>query len=220
SSSLTMGFGAIDVLATGSATSNPSLDVQCNKGASVSITANNGSNASGAQKRMKNGSNADTLAYSILEPTGANFSACPATIAAGTELGTGQLDVSSLWTASGGPRSVTLCGRLETPQADASPGSYTDTVVVTVTYGSRPRRAEDELPSRAGRPPDVQPGPGRLGGQRLRHLAPAPGPVGREADGVVRPDELRGQPGRDPGPAARLAPAAGPRRPRGHARLP
>lgn len=134
SSSLTMGFGAVDVLATGSATSNPSLQVQCNKGASVSVTANNGSNASGAQKRMKNGSNADTLAYSILEPTGANFDGCPATIAAGTELGTGQLDVSSLWTASGGPRSVTLCGRLETPQADASPGSYTDTVVVTVTY--------------------------------------------------------------------------------------
>ena len=134
SSTLTMGFGTVDVLATGSATSNPALQVQCNKGASVSVTANNGSNASGAQKRMKHASSADVLAYSILEPTGATFSACPATIAAGTELGASQLDVSSLWTASGGPRNITLCGRLETPQADASPGNYSDTVVVTVTY--------------------------------------------------------------------------------------
>jgi spore coat protein U-like protein len=44
------------------------------------------------------------------------------------------MDVSSLWSSAGGPRDITLCGLLETPQADASPGNYADTVVVTVTY--------------------------------------------------------------------------------------
>lgn len=133
-SSLTMGFGTVDVLATGSAASNPSLRVQCNKGATVGLTANNGLYASGAQKRMKNASNADVLAYSILQSTGASFGTCPATIAAGAELAATSMDVSSLWSTSGGPRDITLCGLLETPQADASPGSYADTVVVTVTY--------------------------------------------------------------------------------------
>jgi len=74
------------------------------------------------------------LAYSILQATGAGFSTCPATIAAGAELAASSMDVSSLWSAAGGPRDITLCGLLETPQADASPGSYADTVVVTVTY--------------------------------------------------------------------------------------
>jgi spore coat protein U-like protein len=132
--SLTMGFGTVDVLATGSAASNPSLRVQCNKGATVGVTANNGLNAVGAQKRMKNTSNADMLAYSILQATGGSFSTCPATIAAGAELAATSMDVSSLWGKTGGPRDITLCGLLETPQADASPGKYADTVVVTVTY--------------------------------------------------------------------------------------
>lgn len=133
-SSLTMGFGTVDVLATGSAASNPTLRVQCNKGATVGLTANNGLYASGTQKRMKNASNTDVLAYSILQATGAGFSACPTTIAAGAELAATSMDVSSLWSTTGGPRDITLCGLLETPQADASPGSYADTVVVTVSY--------------------------------------------------------------------------------------
>ena len=133
-SSLSMGFGTVDVLATGSAASSPTLRVQCNKGATVGLTANNGLNASGTQKRMKNASNADVLAYSILQGTGAGFSTCPGTIAAGAELAATSMDVSSLWSSAGGPRDITLCGLLETPQADASPGNYADTVVVTVTY--------------------------------------------------------------------------------------
>ena len=134
-STLTMAFGTVDVLAaSGSAIAQPILTVQCNKGAQVSVTANNGSNASGGTKRMKNEQRDDTLAYSILQPTGADFSACPATIGAGVELTSTALDVKSLWATSGGPKDIKLSGRLEGPQVDASPGTYTDTVTVTVSY--------------------------------------------------------------------------------------
>lgn len=133
---LNMGFGLVDVLATGTAVANPLLTIQCNKGATVGITANSGLNAVGTQKQMKNTANTDVLAYSILQPTGlGSFSTCPATKLAGTELtATSSLDVSSLWTSNGGPRDVTLCGLLETPQVNATPGTYEDTVLVTVTY--------------------------------------------------------------------------------------
>ncbi|HWS73557.1 MAG TPA: spore coat protein U domain-containing protein [Quisquiliibacterium sp.] len=133
-STLTMAFGTVDVLAASGGVNAPAtLTVQCNKGAQVSVTANNGSNFSGG-KRMKNSANTDMLAYSILQPTGASFSTCPASISAGTELTSTALDVKSLWASGGGPKNITLCGRLEGPQADASPGSYSDTVTVTVTY--------------------------------------------------------------------------------------
>jgi spore coat protein U-like protein len=129
-----MAFGTVDVLAAnGSAIAQPILTVQCNKGAQVSVTANNGSNFSGG-KRMKNSANSDTLAYSILQPSGALFDSCPASIGNGVELASTALDVKSLWASGGGPKNITLCGRLEGPQADASPGSYSDTVTVTVTY--------------------------------------------------------------------------------------
>lgn len=133
SATLDMAFGTVDVLATGSKAANQTLVVQCNKGATVGITADSGANASGTQKQMKNALN-DVLAYSILQPTGGSFSTCAATIAAGTELAATSVDVSSLWASSGGPRNITLCGLLETPQTSATPGAYTDTVIVTVTY--------------------------------------------------------------------------------------
>lgn len=132
SPSLTMAFGAVDVLASGGKDAPVTLRVQCNKGAAAGISADNGGNFGNGTRRLTNGT--DTLGYSILQPTGATFSGCPATIAAGTELGSTALDVRSLWTASGGPRDITLCGRLETPQESASGGSYTDTVTITVSY--------------------------------------------------------------------------------------
>lgn len=129
---LAMGFGLVDVNVTGSVPAPVTLTVQCNKGAQPAITAGPGAQAVGAQRRMTNGT--DTLDYSILQPTGATFTTCPTTIATGTSLDATSLDVSSLWTASGGPKNITLCGRLETPQVGASQGAYADTVTVTVTY--------------------------------------------------------------------------------------
>ena len=134
-STLTMAFGEVDVLAeNGSASAPAKLTVQCNKGAQVSVKADNGGNFAAGRKRLKNNGNSDTLAYSILQPTGAQFNTCPASINAGVELTSTALDVKSLWTSSGGPKDITLCGRLETPQVDASPGAYSDTVTVTITY--------------------------------------------------------------------------------------
>lgn len=133
-STLTMAFGTVDVLAASGGVNAPAtLTVQCNKGAQVSVKADDGGNYSSG-KRMKNTENSDTLAYSILQPTGTSFDGCPASISAGVELTSTALDVKSLWASAGGPKDITLCGRLETPQMNASPGTYNDTVTVTVSY--------------------------------------------------------------------------------------
>ena len=76
------------------------------------------------------------------------------------------------------------------------------------------------MPSNAGRHCTAGPCASLLGGQRVRHLPAQARSLGRETDGLVRADELRRQPGRDPGAAARVAPGAGSRRPGRHARVP
>lgn len=133
---LSMPFGTVDVLAANGGVNAPAtLRVQCNKGAQVSITADAGANpAAGGVRQMKNTTNADTLTYAILQPTGTLFDTCPSSIANGTNLLAAAMDVSGLWASNGGPNDIKLCGRLETPQLNASPGAYTDTVTVTVSY--------------------------------------------------------------------------------------
>lgn len=133
---ITMAFGVVDVIAAGGVNSQPTFTLQCNKGAAPVVSLNNGSNASGTQKRMTDGT--DFLSYSILVPSGVTTvspGTCPATIGAGTEWNaTGTLTVTSLYSSAGGSFPIILCGRVETPQASVGAGSYTDTVLLTVTF--------------------------------------------------------------------------------------
>jgi len=124
-------FGALNVLGdTGSPTNaQGSVTIRCNKGAAAAITASS-AGGSGETKRMLNGS--DALVYNILRPTGDSLDACPPS--AGTELGTTPFSIAGLWASAGGPQTIPICGRIDPAQPGVAAGTYSDTVMVTVTY--------------------------------------------------------------------------------------
>lgn len=122
----TLNFGsAIDPLATATpidATST--LSVRCTNTTPYTVALNAGSNAGGASafgaRAMKSGSN--TLAYQLYLDSGR-----------GTVWGDGTASSTYAGTGTGSTQSLTVYGRLPS-LAGVVPGSYTDTVTVTVTY--------------------------------------------------------------------------------------
>jgi spore coat protein U-like protein len=123
-----VGFGIVDVnpAAATSVAAAGQVTVTCNKGAAVALTVDNGLHGTW---NMLNGSNADVLAYTLKMPT--NFTTCPA---AGAGSNWTSVDMAPAFVTSGGAQSLAICGQVATPQLQTSPGSYTDTVVVTATY--------------------------------------------------------------------------------------
>lgn len=132
-SAANVAFGPVNAGAAATNTGS-SVTLTCNKGATVSSVAlNNGANASGTTKQMKNGANTDVLAYNIDVPTGAAFNGCPAP-AAGPEWNAANTIVAtSLFTATGGAKQISLCASIPANQFPSA-GSYSDTVAVTATY--------------------------------------------------------------------------------------
>ncbi len=112
----TLDFGANGLL-------NNNIDVQstfnvkCTNGVNYTIDLGNGSNASGTQNRMSNGT--EFVSYETYQDAGRNQVWDAANTVAGTGTGVDQ--------------SYTVYGRVP-PQATPSAGTYTDTVTITVTY--------------------------------------------------------------------------------------
>lgn len=125
-SGTTLNFGSsIDPLAAATpldATS--SLSVQCTNTTPYTVALNAGVNAGGASnfggRAMKSGSN--TLAYQLYLDAGRSSVWGD---------GTGSSTVSG--TGTGSAQTLTIYGRLPS-LANVVPGSYTDTVTVTVSY--------------------------------------------------------------------------------------
>lgn len=128
----TVDFGALN-LAVQTDNTASSISLTCNRGATVSVALNDGVNASGTQKRMRLGATADYINYSITVPTiSGTTTSCPAL--PGTSWNaTNTLVASSMFSASGGPRSLVLCGSVPSGQFDLGAGAYTDTVTATVS---------------------------------------------------------------------------------------
>jgi spore coat protein U-like protein len=129
-----VGFGAIAAFLAAPQTATGTVTFTCNKGATVGVTVSNGANYSLGQsatlRAMKSGT-ADYISYHIYQPTGATFSAC-----AGTTEWTASLDISALWSATGGPKTVNLCGQVDAAPASgyATGASYADVVSVQATF--------------------------------------------------------------------------------------
>jgi spore coat protein U-like protein len=123
----TLNFGgAIDPLATATpvdATSTLSLTCTNTTPYAVSLNAgvNAGSATSFASRTMKSGS--DTLAYQIYLDAGRSTVWGDGSSSSSTKSGTG----------TGSQQSISVYGRIPS-LANVVPGSYTDTVTVTVTY--------------------------------------------------------------------------------------
>jgi spore coat protein U-like protein len=118
-------FGSVQAGATANGTG--SVTVTCNRGATVSATTTS-ANATGTQKRMLL-SGTDYLDYRVWQPDLTNLGACAATQTDWTA----ALTMSSLWTASGGPRVIPICATT-TPTNTNPAGTYNDVLTVSVSF--------------------------------------------------------------------------------------
>lgn len=121
-----LAFGAIDPLAAATPVDATStLTVTCTNTTPYAVALNAGQNAGGASnftaRTMKSGSN--TLGYQLYLDTGRSTVWGDGTSSSSTKTGTG----------TGSAQSLTIYGRIPT-LTGVVPGSYTDTVTVTVSY--------------------------------------------------------------------------------------
>jgi spore coat protein U-like protein len=132
-----LSFGTYDPVASNAAsplTGTGALGVTCTRSAtSISVALSMGSNASGAQRRLKSGS--DYLTYELYQPSSTSANAActfPGSIVWGTAGGGLFSPTGSTWGAAS-PQNFNVCGSVPGGQ-DAPTGSYTDTVVATVSF--------------------------------------------------------------------------------------
>jgi spore coat protein U-like protein len=122
----TLGFGNYTP-GTGALTANTTVNVKCTKGTGFTVALDKGTTATGtiAQRLMTNGT--DTLQYNLFT-----------TAAFATIFGDGTTGVTQAGTGTGLASNValTVFGSLPDNAANqaVSPGSYTDTIGVVVTY--------------------------------------------------------------------------------------
>lgn len=124
-----LNFGTVTTL-TSNRDATGSLTILCTNTTPYSVGINNGSNASGSQRRMRLGATANYISYNLFTDAartsawGSSTSATTCTSGAGTcVLGIG----------SGTNQTVTVYGRVP-PQGAPPVGTYSDTVIVTVTF--------------------------------------------------------------------------------------
>ena len=111
SATSTLAFGALDPTLTSDATVTGSTTFWCTKGASYTVSGNNGANASGVQKRMVHATLTEYIPYAMsFSPTS----------------GTGAGKTTAV--------TLSLSGTIANADyINASAGAYTDTVVLSIT---------------------------------------------------------------------------------------
>lgn len=132
-----LSFGTYDPVASNASaalTGTGALSLTCTRSAtSVTLALSLGANASGSLRRLRSGS--DYLAYELYQPS-SNAPNAPCTFPGSAVWGTAG---GNLFTPAGtgwgatSPQSFNVCGSVPGGQ-DAPSGSYTDTVVATVTF--------------------------------------------------------------------------------------
>ena len=130
-------FGTYDPVvrnASVGATGTGIVEVTCTAGsAGVTIALDQGTNASGGSRRLKNGT--DYLAYEIYQPSSNSPNAActfPGTTVWGTTGGQLFTPTGATWGASS-PQDFNVCGNIPGGQ-NVPPGAYTDTIVTTVNF--------------------------------------------------------------------------------------
>lgn len=120
-SNASLAFGNYNPTTSGNVDQSASFNVTCTKGTTATVGLGTGANASGSTRRMTNGS--DYLTYELYKETGRT-----------NVWGNAGADLVSLAAASSNSaQSLTVYGRV-TGSQNVGAGSYTDTVVVTVTF--------------------------------------------------------------------------------------
>ncbi len=109
-------------------TATANLSVTCTTGSPYSVGLDNGLNASGSQRRMQ--SSGQFLNYNLFTDAAGlvpwSAGSTPTTCA--------TLTNCVLGTGTGTAQTITVYGRIPITASSPAPGSYTDTVTITVTY--------------------------------------------------------------------------------------
>jgi len=111
-------------------TATGSISVQCTNTTPYSVSLGSGNYASGSQRRMYSAATSAYVSYDLYTDSG--FSNAWSTTTSATSC-TGGSGTCYLGTGSGAYQSVPVYG-LVPPQTSPKAGSYSDSVVVTVTY--------------------------------------------------------------------------------------
>lgn len=117
-------FGTVNPISGSNVDATGGIAVTCTNGTSWTASAGigSGSGASFASRRMTSGGN--TLSYNIFTDAGRT-----------TVWGDGTGSTATIGNSgTGAAQNVTLYGRVASGQTAVPPGSYSDTVAVTVTY--------------------------------------------------------------------------------------
>jgi spore coat protein U-like protein len=125
----TLNFGSASLL-TSNADATSTVTVQCTNTTPYSIGVGNGTNVSGSQRRLRLGSTTSYLNYGLYTDSGRTAAWTTTTSATSCTSGS---STCYLGTGTGSNQSVTIYGRVPTQIAPAL-GTYTDTVIVTLTY--------------------------------------------------------------------------------------
>jgi spore coat protein U-like protein len=130
----TVNLGALTLLSGTVANIGTNISLTCNKGATVSVALNNGSNFFGGSKRLLSVTAADTINYNITVPNvAAGVASCPGVLP-GTEWNaTNTFTATTMFSSTGGPKNIPLCVSVPTPQYPATANDYSDIVTATLT---------------------------------------------------------------------------------------
>lgn len=131
-------FGAIPAFTASAVDASGSVSLTCNRGAVVTMAVGNGTNyglgQSATARAMKSGTN--YISYEIFQPniTGTTTNCTGVSIPWGS--GGAAFTATSLYSGSGGPRTILLCGQVApAPGGGYDPGAaYADIVAVTASY--------------------------------------------------------------------------------------
>jgi len=119
-----VGFGSVDPLSASNVDATGGISVACSNGTAWTAAAGvgSGTGATFASRLMTSGSN--TLGYSLYTNSGRT-----------TIWGDGTGSTATLGsTGSGSAQNITIYGRVPSGQSSVPPGSYSDTVSVTISY--------------------------------------------------------------------------------------
>lgn len=129
-STTTLNFGTSPTSIGSNIDSTATITAQCTNSTPYSIGLSNGTNASGSQNRMRLGATSNFLNYELYTDTARSH--LWATTSSTTSC-TGGTSTCALGTGTGSNQNVTVYGRVPA-QTAPSAGTYTDTVVVTITF--------------------------------------------------------------------------------------
>lgn len=126
----TLDFGSTSSLGAAVSSSAP-IDVQCTNTTPFSIGLNNGAHATGSQRRLYSASTGQYVSYGLYLDSLFTQSWSSAS---STTTCTNGSNTCYIGTGTGSDQTIYVYGRVPVQGGNPNPGTYSDTVVVTLTY--------------------------------------------------------------------------------------